>query len=109
MFCLFSNFYSSLCSIYCDLVSIYVLFIILAYVLFIVTFVLFILAYVLRMFYLVFEACYTGMDVAVWRHEIPLTGGLQYRVIAGGIIASTARAIIETPLEYAKVCAVLEE
>lgn len=55
--------------------------------------------------YTAFEACYTAMDGPVWRFEIPLTGGLQTRVIVGGVIASTARAIIETPLEYAKVLA----
>ena len=52
---------------------------------------------------LVFEACYTAMDLPFWRGEIPFTGGIQTRVIVGGIAASTARAIIETPLEYAKV------
>ena len=51
----------------------------------------------------VFEAAYTYMDNPSGRYEIPLTGGIQTRVIVGGIIASTARAIIETPLEYAKV------
>lgn len=34
---------------------------------------------------------------------IPFTGGLQLRVLFGGLAASTARAIIETPLELAKV------
>ena len=38
-----------------------------------------------------------------WKKEIPFTGGLQFRVVGGGIIAATARATIETPLEYAKV------
>ena len=47
------------------------------------------------------------MDVKIWRTEIPFSGGLQTRVILGGIVASTARAIIETPLEYAKVCEAL--
>ncbi len=51
----------------------------------------------------VFEACYTAMDNGPWRNEIPFSGGLQTRVILGGIVASTARAVIETPLEYAKV------
>ena len=39
----------------------------------------------------------------VARYELPLTGGLQVRVVVGGLTASTVRAIIETPLEYAKV------
>lgn len=51
----------------------------------------------------VFEACYTAMDAPLWRWEIPFTQGLQARVIVGGVIASSARAVIETPLEYAKV------
>ena len=50
-----------------------------------------------------FEAVYTYSDGSVGRTEIPGTAGLQLRVIAGGLVASTARAIIETPLEYAKV------
>ena len=51
----------------------------------------------------VFEAAYTYMDVPFARYELPFTGGLQVRVLTGGFLASTARAIIETPLEYAKV------
>jgi solute carrier family 25 (mitochondrial carnitine/acylcarnitine transporter), member 20/29 len=34
---------------------------------------------------------------------IPLTGGLQPRVIAAGVMASTARALVECPFEFAKV------
>ncbi len=51
----------------------------------------------------VFEACYTAMDVPYGTTEIPLTYGLQVRVVAGGIISASARAVIETPLEYVKV------
>lgn len=51
----------------------------------------------------VFEACYTAMDVPFGKIEIPFTYGLQFRVIGGGMIAATARAIIETPLEFMKV------
>lgn len=43
------------------------------------------------------------MDSPTWRWEIPFTHGIQARVIVGGVVASTARAVIETPLEYAKV------
>ncbi len=50
-----------------------------------------------------FEACYTAMDTQYGRMELPLTGGLQLRVVAGGMISASARAIIETPLEYMKV------
>jgi len=35
--------------------------------------------------------------------QIPGTMGLEYRVVVGGLASSTARAIIETPFEYAKV------
>ncbi|XP_068692048.1 mitochondrial substrate carrier family protein S-like isoform X1 [Montipora foliosa] len=50
----------------------------------------------------VFEALYTYFN-GFGRREIPLTGGLQVRVLIGGAAASTARAIIETPLELAKI------
>lgn len=51
----------------------------------------------------VFEAVYTYMTSPLARYEVPCTGGLQIRVLVGGLAASTVRAIIETPLEYAKV------
>ncbi|XP_064477054.1 mitochondrial substrate carrier family protein L-like isoform X1 [Ornithodoros turicata] len=51
----------------------------------------------------VFEAMYTYLDSHTMKTEIPLTAGLQIRVVVGGVIASTARAIIECPLEYAKI------
>lgn len=51
----------------------------------------------------VFESVYTYSDTQLGRWEIPCTGGLQMRVLFGGFCASTARAIIETPLELAKV------
>ncbi|XP_050023323.1 uncharacterized protein [Dermacentor andersoni] len=51
----------------------------------------------------VFEAAYTYLDNTVCTSQIPLTAGLQTRVVIGGVIASTARAIIECPLEYAKI------
>ncbi|XP_052067675.1 uncharacterized protein LOC127706971 [Mytilus californianus] len=51
----------------------------------------------------VFEAVYTRLDSPLGRSEIPGTGALQLRVVGAGIIASTSRAIIETPLEFAKV------
>ena len=50
-----------------------------------------------------FEAVYTYLDSSFACREIPMTGGVQLRVIAGGVGAGTIRAIIETPLEYAKV------
>lgn len=50
----------------------------------------------------VFEAVYTLCN-DTGRKQIPLTGGIQIRVLLGGLAASTTRAIIETPLELAKV------
>lgn len=38
-----------------------------------------------------------------WTSEIPGTGGIQYRVLTSGLVSSTARALIETPLEFIKV------
>jgi hypothetical protein len=35
--------------------------------------------------------------------EIPGSGGLEVRVVAAGVVASTARTVIETPLELIKV------
>lgn len=37
------------------------------------------------------------------KQEIPLTGGLQYRVLLAGVASSTARTFLETPLELVKV------
>lgn len=42
------------------------------------------------------------MDNPVGKKEIPFTFGIQVRVILGGIVAGTCRAILETPLDYAK-------
>jgi len=50
----------------------------------------------------VFESVYTYCD-GFGKTEIPMTAGIQVRVVLGGMAASTARAIIETPLELAKV------
>lgn len=52
----------------------------------------------------VYNASYTWMgDYPFCKQTIPGTFGIETRVIFGGIIASTARAIIETPLELIKV------
>ncbi|KAJ7378119.1 hypothetical protein OS493_024784 [Desmophyllum pertusum] len=50
----------------------------------------------------VFEALYTYFN-GFGTRQIPFTGGLQIRVLIAGAAASTTRAIIETPLELAKV------
>ena len=51
----------------------------------------------------VFEAAYTFFDSRFGRSEIPFSGGIQCRVLLGGLLAASARAVIETPLEYIKV------
>lgn len=52
----------------------------------------------------VFEAVYTYCDEhPILKKEIPGTFGIQARVFIGGACGATARAIIETPLELAKV------
>jgi solute carrier family 25 carnitine/acylcarnitine transporter 20/29 len=43
------------------------------------------------------------MDNDVGKKRIPLTHGLEVRVILGGIVAGSVRSVVETPLEYAKV------
>lgn len=50
-----------------------------------------------------FEAVYTHQSESFGMYELPMTGGLQLRVLLGAACSATARAIIETPLEYAKV------
>lgn len=37
------------------------------------------------------------------RFEIPLTAGLQMRVVVGGVASGLARAAIETPIDYWKI------
>ena len=52
----------------------------------------------------VFEAFYTmWKDNQILTKEIPHSLGLQYRVVLAGLMSSTARAIVETPFEFAKV------
>lgn len=51
----------------------------------------------------VFEALYTHTNTDLGTYELPGTKGLQLRVILSGLCAATVRAVIETPLEYAKV------
>ena len=43
------------------------------------------------------------MDNWIGRFEIPLTGGLQTRVVIGGVASGVARATLETPLDYWKI------
>lgn len=51
----------------------------------------------------VFEALYTKWDTPFMREELPYTFGLQYRVVLAGLASATSRAVIESPIEYAKV------
>ena len=43
------------------------------------------------------------MDNRFGRTQIPFTNGLEIRVIGGGMMSGTLRALVETPLEYAKI------
>ena len=50
-----------------------------------------------------YEAFYTkAEDHEPLKRKIP-GSNLQYRVPLGGILSGTARAVVETPFEYAKV------
>lgn len=42
-------------------------------------------------------------DSELMKTQIPGSGGLELRVLSSGLIASTTRAVIETPLEFIKV------
>lgn len=51
-----------------------------------------------------FEYFYTKTkDNKLLTKSIPFSAGLEYRVVIGGFIAGTCRAIIECPFEYTKV------
>lgn len=51
-----------------------------------------------------FEAAYTKLENnSFGTYQLPGTGGLQVRVLLGGLAGATARAIIETPIEYTKI------
>eukprot|EP01116_Phalansterium_solitarium_P003888 TRINITY_DN14723_c0_g1_i1.p1 TRINITY_DN14723_c0_g1~~TRINITY_DN14723_c0_g1_i1.p1 ORF type:complete len:281 (-),score=67.60 TRINITY_DN14723_c0_g1_i1:228-1070(-) len=51
----------------------------------------------------VYEALYTKWNNDLMVNTIPFSGGLQYRVVAAGVLASTSRSLVECPVEYAKV------
>lgn len=50
-----------------------------------------------------FEAVYTFLDNDFGRTKIPFSHGVEFRVVLAGIASGTARSVIETPLEYAKI------
>ena len=43
------------------------------------------------------------MDSSFGRYELPLTGGLQVRVVMSGVVAGLSRAALETPIDYWKI------
>jgi len=52
----------------------------------------------------VFEAVYTKTTELGWdQAKIPGTGGLAWATVASGICGASARAVVESPIEYAKV------
>lgn len=52
----------------------------------------------------ILDAVYTRFENNIFMTtKIPFTGGLEPRVIAGGLVAGVARSIMECPFEYAKV------
>lgn len=52
----------------------------------------------------VYQMVYTKCDKnETFSKEIPYTNGIQGRVVLGGLISGTVRAIIECPFEYTKV------
>jgi solute carrier family 25 carnitine/acylcarnitine transporter 20/29 len=52
----------------------------------------------------VFEACYTkAKEMELDKAKIPGSGGLAWATLVSGLIGSGARAVIESPIEYAKV------
>lgn len=55
------------------------------------------------MYFTILNSRYTFLDTDFGRTKIPLTHGVELRVILAGIASGTARSVIETPLEYAKV------
>lgn len=51
-----------------------------------------------------FEAFYTKAEsYPILKTEIPFSLGLQIRVIIGGLISGSARALVEAPFEYMKI------
>ena len=50
-----------------------------------------------------YQSVYSRLNNQFGCHEIPLTGGLQTRIVIGGIAAGIARATFETPIDYWKI------
>ena len=50
-----------------------------------------------------YKAVHSYLDRPIGRSEIPLTGGLQIRVVIGGMMSGFGRALFETPIDYWKI------
>ena len=50
-----------------------------------------------------YTAVKNRLDNKFGRYEIPLTGGLQTRVVVGGMASGMCRAALETPIDYWKI------
>ena len=50
-----------------------------------------------------YTSVYSRLNNPIGQYEIPLTGGLQLRVVLGGIASGISRAAIETPIDYWKI------
>lgn len=52
----------------------------------------------------VYDLFYTKWaDNPNMRKKIPLTGGVEYRIVCAGFLSGSFRAFLECPFEYAKV------
>ena len=51
----------------------------------------------------VFDLVHSRMNNEVGCCKIPLSGGLEIRVIMGGVTSGIARAVFETPIDYWKI------
>ena len=51
----------------------------------------------------VYSSVYNRLNNQFGQRKIPLTGGLEIRVIIGGIASGIARATFETPIDYWKI------
>ena len=51
-----------------------------------------------------YEAFFTATSNSEFmQSKMPFSGGIEWRVLFGGICSGTCRAILECPFEYAKV------
>lgn len=51
-----------------------------------------------------YEAFFTATNNNEFvKNKIPFSGGIEWRVVLGGVFSGTCRAVLECPFEYAKV------